>query len=51
VTSKSLGPIGQMQKDQAETFMINCKHQVTRKPSGPIGRMEMENGFIGTRDT
>ena len=24
---------------------------VTHKPSGPIGRMEMENGFTATRDT
>ena len=30
-----------MQKDRAETFMMNCKRQVTHKPSGPIGQMEM----------
>jgi hypothetical protein len=28
-------------------FMMNCKRQVTRKPSGPIGRMEMESGPTG----
>jgi len=25
--------------------------QVTRKPSGPMGQMEMEKGTTGTRDT
>ena len=51
VTRKLLGPTGRMQKDQAETFMMNCKCQVTRKPLGPTGRMEMENGSTGTHDT
>jgi len=49
VTRKPSGPKGRMQKDRAETFMMNCKRQVTRKPSGPIGRMEMEKGPTGTR--
>jgi hypothetical protein len=31
--------------------MTNYKHQVTRKPSGPTGRMEVEKGPIGTCDT
>ena len=41
MTRKPSGPIGQMQKDRAETFMTNCKRQVTCKPSGPTGWMEM----------
>ena len=44
-----------MQNDRAKTFMMNCKHQVTRKPSGPTGRMlkgptgirQMEKGPSG----
>ena len=36
-----------MQKDRAETFMMNCKRQVIRKPLGPIGRMEMDKGAFG----
>jgi hypothetical protein len=51
VACKPSGPIGQMQKDRAKTFMTNCKRQVTHKLSGPIGQMEMENSPIGTRDT
>ena len=61
MTHKLSGPTGRMQKNRAETFMTNCKRQVTRKPSGSIGRMEMglsgligrmemENGPTGTRD-
>jgi len=38
VTRKPLGPKGQM---------VSLVH-VTHKPSGPIGRMEMEKGVIGS---
>ena len=41
MTCKPSGPIGGIQKKRAETFMMNYKRQVTRKPSGPTGRMEM----------
>ena len=41
MTHKLSGPKGQMEKGP----------QVTRKLLGPTGRMEMEKGPIGTRDT
>jgi hypothetical protein len=41
VTHKTLGLTSLMEKGP----------QVTRKPSGPVGRMEMEKGPIGTHDT
>jgi len=43
------GPSGDFY-DELQAFMMNCKRQVTHKLLGPIGRMEMENGPIGTHD-